>query len=440
MIISLRVLQLCFAIALFILSLDWRSPFLASVRSEVFWVAVSVSIILISLGIIQLKKGDLVLKILNYLSLAIAVAGCSLFFTTEAQFYSSKRAIFNGNPTRIESIGQHFIIGYNNIDEVKKLIKKRAIGGVFITTRNIQGKTEAEIKQEIQALQTLRQQQGLSPLWIATDQEGGIVSRLSPPLTQLPQLSKIIVEKADRAAQKKATIDYAKTQGQELSRIGVNLNFAPVVDLNKNIVNPDDKYSKIYKRAISSDKKVVARVAKWYCQTLEEYGVKCTLKHFPGLGRVENDTHLSSAELNIPLEELERDDWVPFRAVMKETNAFTMLGHAILTDVDRDRAVSFSKATISDIIREQWQHDGILITDDFCMYAVYGSKEGLAGATIAALNAGVDLILIAYDSDLYYPAMQAVLNAARVGDLDPTLLQQSQERLKKAKEINEFSQ
>ncbi|MGD2181240.1 glycoside hydrolase family 3 N-terminal domain-containing protein [Lusitaniella coriacea] len=433
MTILFRVVQLCFAIALLILSLDWRSPFLASIRNEVFWVAAIVSVVLIGLGIIQLKKGDLVLKILNYLSLAIAVVGCLLFFTTEAKFYANKRAILNGNPTQLESIGQHFIIGYKNLDEVKKLVKTQAIGGIFLTTHNIKGKTAAEIKQEIQTLQTLRQEQRLSPLWIATDQEGGVVSRLSPPLTQLPQLSKIIAEKSDRAARKKATINYAKTQGQGLSDLGINLNFAPVVDLNKNIVNPDDKYSKIYQRAISTDKKVVAQVAKWYCQTLEEYGVQCTLKHFPGLGRVENDTHLSSAELNVPVAELEGDDWVPFRKVMQQTNAFTMLGHAILTDVDRDRAVSFSKAAISDIIRQQWQHDGVLITDDFCMYAVYGSKKGLEGATVAALNAGVDLILIAYDSDLYYPAMQAALNAAREGKLDRALLQKSQARLEQAK-------
>jgi beta-N-acetylhexosaminidase len=434
MTILLKILQLFCAIALLLLGIHWRSPFLAGLRVWLFWGAIALELFLIGLGIVQLKADKGFKKCLSSLTLSLAFASFSVLLVTEIKFQAIKQLVLNADRARVEQVGQHFIIGYRSFKEVQQLVDKGAIGGIFLTKRNIQGKTKAEIQQEIRTLQEIRARQGLSPLWIATDQEGGLVSRLSPPLTKLPQLSDAIAQKTNDTERKKAAIEYASLQGKELAELGINLNFAPVVDLNKNIVNPNDKFSKIYKRAISTDRAIVAQVAQWYCQTLEKYGVKCTIKHFPGLGRVVEDTHLTSARLETPIDELEKDDWIPFREVMKTTRAFTMLGHAILTEVDRERPVSFSRPVTMGIIRNQWQHDGILITDDFCMYAVYHSKYGLKQATISAIDAGVDLILIAYDKDLYYPAMNALLRAEKLNKLDRKLLEKSRARLEREKE------
>ncbi|HEY9605777.1 MAG TPA: glycoside hydrolase family 3 N-terminal domain-containing protein, partial [Allocoleopsis sp.] len=351
----------------------------------------------------------------------------------EVHFILLKQNILSGNSNELAELGQHFIVGYRNFEEVQKLVEKKAIGGIFITTRNVKDKTQSEIRQEIQALQAIRSQQGLSPLWIATDQEGGVVSRLSPPLPPLPQLSKVIDETKKIEQSKDAVVQYAKTQGRELSELGINLNFAPVVDLNKGIITPKDKFSKIYQRAISKDKEVVAKVALWYCQTLEESGVNCTIKHFPGLGRVNQDTHIANADLTTSVDELTRDDWVPFREVMSHSQAVTMLGHAKLTAVDSEYPVSFSQQVVSGIIRKAWHYDGVLITDDFSMGAVYSSKYGLSGATVNAINAGVDLILIAYDKDLYYEAMSSLIKADRSHNLDKGILDKSHKRLEQAK-------
>lgn len=428
-----QTLQLFLAIALLLLSLNWRSPFLVGLRGWMFWGAISLSLLLILAGMARVKTRKSFARVLTGLTVVVAAAGLSILLATELKFQWVKQAVLKAEPARLEALGEHFAIGYRNFEEVRELVEKRAIGGIFITKRNIKGKTKAEIQQEISTLQNIRARQGLSPLWIATDQEGGLVSRLSPPLTQLPPLSTVVAEATNIARQKEAVIEYATLQAKELAEIGVNLNFAPVVDLNKNIINPSDRFSQIYRRAISSDRAVVTRVAQWYCQTSIEYGVYCTLKHFPGLGRVENDTHLTSAKLETAIAELQRDDWVPFREVLKQTRAFTMLGHAILTEVDRDRPVSFSESVATGIMRNQWQHDGVLVTDDFCMYAVYRSKEGIEKAPIAALNAGVDLILIAYDNDLYYPAMNAVLQAQKVGQLNEERLSKSRARLEREK-------
>lgn len=214
-----------------------------------------------------------------------------------------------------------------------------------------------------------------------------------------------------------------------MAALGINLNFAPVVDLNKGIINPADKYSQIYRRAISDDKTTVADVAQDYCVALEQQGVRCTLKHFPGLGRLEADTHLASAHLDTPIAKLAQDDWVPFRQVMGNTEALTMLGHPVLTAVDDQHPVSFSEAVVTGILRQQWQHNGLLITDDFSMGAVFNSRDGIKGAVVKALNAGVDLILISYDPDLYYPAIAALMRADSSDRLSPDQLTASSDRL-----------
>ena len=203
----------------------------------------------------------------------------------------------------------------------------------------------------------------------------------------------------------------------------------PVVDLNHRTVNPGDRLTRIHERAISADPQIVTDVAGRYCAALWQHGVHCTLKHFPGLGRVFEDTHMESADLATSVSELAAADWIPFRALMPDANRFTMLGHARLTTVDGKRPVSFSPAVVAGMIRGAWHHDGILITDDFCMGAVTGSPEGIGGAGVAALNAGVDLILVSYDPDQYYPVVHALLRADRDGRLRPQVLRQSEERL-----------
>jgi beta-N-acetylhexosaminidase len=152
---------------------------------------------------------------------------------------------------------------------------------------------------------------------------------------------------------------------------------------------------------------------------------------FPGLGPVYEDTHKVTAELAAGPNELEASDWLPLRQLMSE-QAFTMLGHARLTAIDRDRPASFSHAVVKGLLREQWKHDGILVTDDFSMGAVTLSQEGVARGAIAALNAGVDLILISYDPDQYFPVMHALLAADRAGALRAEALALSAARLRRA--------
>jgi beta-N-acetylhexosaminidase len=247
----------------------------------------------------------------------------------------------------------------------------------------------------------------------------------------------VIAGHSDPAARRKAVEDYAATQGRELAGLGINVNFAPVVDLPRGPANPDDRYTRIHSRAISNDPEVVAAVAGTYCAGLRASGVSCTLKHFPGLGRVFEDTHRQAADLSAPVSELAGADWRPFRALVQGADAaagsgaqpLVMLGHARLTALDPHRPASFSRAVVHDLLRTGWKHDGVLITDDFSMGAVYDSAEGIGGGSAEALNAGVDLILISYDADQAYVVLHALMRAEREGRLSPEALQASDRRL-----------
>jgi beta-N-acetylhexosaminidase len=217
--------------------------------------------------------------------------------------------------------------------------------------------------------------------------------------------------------------------GRDLSAIGVTVNFAPVLDLRaEQPAGPLDFNSLISRRAISSDPAVVGEVATAYAWGLTATGVRPTVKHFPGLGRVEQDTHHFRAFLPASREELEATDWRPFRRVLADNpQAMMMVGHVTLTTIDPDRPASHSRRVVQDLIRRDWGYGGLVVTDDLNMSPIY--HHGLCRAVTEALNAGVDLLLVAFDGRQFYRVMDCALEAWRRGELDRAALAASRERL-----------
>jgi beta-N-acetylhexosaminidase len=430
---GLSVLRLAIAVALLPLALDWRSPLLAGVRPVALSILLAVPLILIAVDgwLLWTTPQRRLRRALSVAVIVVAGAALTATLALEAGFQRVRARVLAADPAQLEKLGRHFVVGYRDPAEIERLLERRAIGGVFVGARNVEGLSADAISGQIGSWQDTRRRQGLPPLLIATDQEGGMVSRLSPPLPRQPPIASVVERHAQEPARNAAAHAYGLTQGRALADLGVNLNFAPVVDLNKNLVNPNDRYTRISDRAIAADPAIVTEVARHYCAGLREAGVRCTLKHFPGLGGVFEDTHLEAGHLRQSVAELEAGDWMPFRALMARS-ALTMLSHARLTALDAEHPVSFSDAVVAGLLRRSWGHDGILITDDFSMGAVYASKQGVAAASIAALNAGVDLILIAYDPAHFFTMMDAVLAAERDGRLRPAALASSARRLEDA--------
>jgi beta-N-acetylhexosaminidase len=428
--------MLLMALALIPFAWEWRSPFLADFRPWMLpgMIAVPLGLIFVQAWILWTwRRRRRNLRAISALGIIIAALALTITVTLEGRFQWERYHVLHADPKALERLGRHFILGYRNLAEIRELVRLRAVAGVFLSGGNVRGKSLAEVRQITQSFQRQRQEQGLPPLWIATDQEGGVVSRLSPPLTRLPSLSQIAQRYSDPDQREQAVREFAQKQGLELASVGVNLNFAPVVDLNYKLINPNDRYTRVYERAISGDPAVVTQVAGWYCAELEKAGVHCTLKHFPGLGRVVEDTHTGEANLTASLADLSNSDWIPFRALMRRGRPFTMLGHVRLTALDKDNPASMSRAVIAGLLRGDWTYNGVLITDNFSMAAVYRSSAGMKKGSIQALNAGVDLILISWDPDQFYPVIYSLLKADKEGRLDREALKRSVQRLEAAK-------
>src|SRR5262249_44301476 len=358
---ALAIARVAILLALVPYALDWRSPFLASVRVWAFIALVAIPLIIVVVEVRALRwpagRFD---RALSSASLALCVLYLVCVPWREAQFWWKRHEVLRADPALLERLGRHIVVSYRDLRELNALIERRAIAGVFLTTRNVGGRDAAAIRQQIAAMQATRRQQGLPELLVTTDQEGGVVSRLSPPLTRMPPLSEIVTRHPGSAARHAAVRDYAAAQARDLADLGVNVNLAPVVDIDHGVANPDDRLTRISARAISKDPDIVTEVAEIYCSQLSAHGVRCTLKHFPGLGRVFEDTHLQTADLASPPSELSGADWLPFRSLMRGTDVLVMLSHARLTAVDRDRPVSFSRPVVRDLLRTDWGYDGVL--------------------------------------------------------------------------------
>lgn len=364
-------------------------------------------------------------------SLLTSAPGVQLAPPARPQKLLTRDEILSTDPARLERLGGRLVVGFESFADVKPLVEKKAIAGIFITDHNVHGRKAEDVAKDIDDLQNIRRAQGLPRLIVAADQEGGYVSRLSPPLKWQPTLGALIEKLRTDDEREKAVRQYAEAQAHELERLGITMNFGPVVDLRLGSSNRDDGETRTFWRAIDKDPYLVAKVAGWYCDTLTKFNIICTLKHFPGLGRVARDTHVLSADITATEAQLDLSDWVPFRRVMTEPGIATMLGHVRVDAVDSITPASFSDAVVNSVVRPRLENDGLLITDDFSMGAVTRSKEGIGGAAVKALNAGVDLILLCSLDKNYDVLMSALIEADRSGDIALDRENATRERLKK---------
>lgn len=341
----------------------------------------------------------------------------------EIDFRLQQSAVLNAPPAA-QTVGAHLIVGYDDVAEVQTLAAKGLIGGIYLTRRNIRGRNMAAVAQEIATLQAIRQRAELPPLIVAADQEGGAVAHLSPLLERLPPLGQVASGNEGEAVA--AAHAYGERQARGLAALGITLNLGPVVDLQPSTPRRPDRFSNIAARALSSEPGQVSRIAGGYLDGLAAHGVRGTLKHFPGLGRIDTDTHLHPAHLDLPATQLEAD-WQPFRALSRRPESVMMLGHVTLTALDPAHAASHSFKVADTLLRQTWGYEGLLITDDLNMGAVY--RRGIGQVTTEALSAGVDLILISYDPRQVYRALYSASKALAAGSLPAAPLNISATRL-----------
>ena len=360
-----------------------------------------------------------------------AAAAIALGVLHEHRFEDARERVLRASPERLARVGRHLVVGFEDFASLAPLVERGAVGGIFLSTHNVAGRSIEQTRAEIDRLQAIQTGAGRPPLWVMADQEGGRISRLSPPLPQLPPLSSVAQLARSPEERDVLALAFGAFQGAGLAAMGVNLNLGPVVDVPDERSSPlFDPYSRISTRAISRDPEEAAAIATAYARGLSSQGVQATFKHFPGLGTVPADTHFFRARLESSLSQLEARDWVPYHALPDD--AAVMVAHVVLPEVDPERIASLSPAVVQGLLRDRLGHQGLVITDDLCMTPVRHSTGGTWRAGREALNAGVDLLLVSYDSDQLFEVMDGLLAADAAGALDPERLERSQARLELA--------
>ena len=283
-----------------------RSPYLLAVRDAVFWIWMIAGLLALVGLFLRGKRAYVPLKPASMMACAILLGG---LLAGRGQWLHFHHRSIVMKSTRMPEMGKHLIVGWLGKQETLTLAEKGGIAGVFLTSRDFpENATAGDIRKTVDEIQAVRRKAGLPPLWIATDQEGGPVAKLSPPLSKQPALGTLLadldgpdlVNQPTRASEiiRRVTA-YAEIQGRELAEAGINLNFAPVVDLRpENPPGALDFHSRIATRALADDPATVALAGETYVRVLAKHGVTSVLKHFPGLGRVPADTHHFAASLD----------------------------------------------------------------------------------------------------------------------------------------------
>ena len=247
-----------------------------------------------------------------------------------------------------------------------------------------------------------------SEVLTATDEEGGDVTRLHRR-TGSPHPGNAALGAVDDVALTEAV---AGEIGAELVSAGIDLNLAPVVDVNSNPDNPV-----IGVRSFGADPRLVARHTTAYVVGMQASGVGACAKHWPGHGDTAVDSHLGLPVVDASPEELRRRELVPFAAAVKAGTAAVMTSHVLLTAVDAEFPATLSAAAV-DLLREDLGFDGLLVSDAIDMAAIKAGR-GEPAVAVRALAAGVDLLCLGADKDelLFDAVVAAIVAAVRAGDL-----------------------
>lgn len=281
-------------------------------------------------------------------------------------------------------------------DPIARAIAEDGLGGVILFDRDEElGVRNVQSPAQVQAL--VADLRALAPgreLIVAIDQEGGRVTRLSPKYGYPAVASQAAIGEQGTAAVRAWADGIAAT----LAGAGVNLNFAPVVDLN---VNPANPAIGALDRAFSADATIVARDAAIEVRAHRAKGVRTALKHFPGLGSASTNTDFGVADVTTTWASVELD---PYRELLDQDLVdVVMAAHVVNGRFDSAAPASLSHATVTDLLRGELGWDGVVVTDDLGAAAIT-QAFGFEDAIGLALNAGNDLLLFAnqheYQADL----------------------------------------
>lgn len=327
-----------------------------------------------------------------------------------------------------EKVGGMFVVGFAGADPMAAadLIRRRHVGGVILFARNI---VDARRTLELCAkLQELREEVSDTPLFIAVDQEGGCVARILKGVTVFPGNMALGAVGSERLAFETGAI-----AGAELSKLGININFAPVLDINSNPQNPG-----IGARGFGSDPRLVAKLGADMIRGMQESGLCATAKHFPGLGDARVDSHDELPCVDASAKELESRELIPFRSAIDANVSIVMTAHCSYPSLDKSLSpATLSRAILTDLLRKEMGFEGPVITDCLEMKAVEKTFSP-AESAVLAVRAGADMLLICHTFQKQIAAIDSFVRHVEESDIPEETLNRAHERIASIRNRLEF--
>lgn len=332
-----------------------------------------------------------------------------------------------------QKVGQLLVAGFEGVqpgEDALRAIQEYQVGGLILYDRNVESTEQlAELTNALKALNGEH-----IPLFLSMDEEGGRVSRMPPEITDLPS-ALTFGDVESEELRLNACYGLGGTLAGLCKAFGISLNYAPVLDVWS---NPDNTV--IGSRAFGTDAMRVAAAAPQTAYGMMDAGVIPVVKHFPGHGDTAVDSHLGLPVVDKAPEELEALELLPFREAVSPERYYgtyeagkgsvpaVMVGHILMTAFDDEHPATLSQAVVTGLLRGTLGFDGLVCTDDLTMAAI-ADTYGMGEASVLALEAGCDLLLVCHGAGNLTAARDGLLAAVESGRISQERLDESVYRI-----------
>ncbi|WP_171647716.1 beta-N-acetylhexosaminidase [Paenibacillus phytorum] len=322
-----------------------------------------------------------------------------------------------------EKLGQMIIAG---IDEysmnvlARELIETYHVGGVILYKPNVK-----DTSQLVGLVNELKQTNAANrlPLWLGVDEEGGRVTRLPDEITKTPTSKDI-----GKTGRPVLAYNIGQLIGKELNAYGLNMDFAPDLDVNSNPNNPV-----IGDRSFGSTASIVSSFGVQMMNGLQKQQVVPVVKHFPGHGDTSVDSHVGLPIVQNDLARLRKLELVPFAEAFKHQADAVMVAHILLPKVDAQNPASMSKKIMTDLLRKEMGFEGLIMTDDMTMGAIIKNYD-LGEAAVKSVLAGANIVMVGHDYEKVVTVIDALRKAVQSGRIPMETINQSVRQVTKVKQ------
>ena len=375
------------------------------------------------------------LRLQNSMTMKKLLLSTIIFVATAATSFSAQKATLPDSTLR-QYAAKMLMVGFKgdsvtDSSDAARYVRDLKVGGIILFDVDLTGTAKIgsrniTSKERLTKMTADLQRYAGGNLLIAIDQEGGMVRRLRPEYGYSQTVSQEYLGKINS---RDTTMKYAERMAKEIKESGVNVNLAPLIDVN---VNPDCPVIGALHRSYSSDTAIVSNNAKWSIEAHHRNGVLCAVKHFPGHGSSASDSHYGLTDVTDTWQSYEL---APFRELISSGKAdMVMPAHIFQRNLDPEYPATLSKKIIDGVLRKQLGFEGVVLTDDMYMQGIIDNYK-VKDAIVLAINAGADILVMGnnistgYEPERPFHIVDMIVRAVKEGRIDQQRLIESNRRI-----------